>query len=88
MGLVTSVTYLVCAYVLPAWFMLKLMGDKINVIEKIVLWSLIPASLLVSGVGLWASIISLINDMGSAEGWGISHAAQPLFALARAAGVA
>jgi len=87
-GLVTACTYLVCAYLLPAWFTLKLLGSSIHWSEKGLLYSLIPLSVIVSGIGLWASIVSLINNMGSGEGWGVNQAAQPLLALARASGMA
>jgi vesicular inhibitory amino acid transporter len=65
----TSVTYLVCAYTLPAWFALKLCGAWLGPWERYFLMALIPASLLGSAVGLWASVMALINDLGGgAEG--------------------
>mmetsp|Transcript_35135 Transcript_35135/g.78203 ORF Transcript_35135/g.78203 Transcript_35135/m.78203 type:complete len:519 (+) Transcript_35135:215-1771(+) len=71
-GLVTSATYLICAYVLPAWFTLRLLGSRIYLLEKVVLWSLIPFSFLLSGVGLYASVMALLQDVQGGEG-GWSH---------------
>ncbi len=69
-GLMTSVTYLVCAYTLPAWFALKLLGRKLSVFEKALLWLLIPVSILVSMGGLWGSVVELVSDLGGGgEGW-------------------
>ncbi|KAJ9516031.1 hypothetical protein QJQ45_024473, partial [Haematococcus lacustris] len=69
-GLVTSVTYLVCAYALPAWFCLRLLPN-ISWGERLLLWLLIPTALLFSGVGLWGSISALVNDLqGGGEGFG------------------
>lgn len=84
MGLVTASTYLVCAYLLPAWFTLKLMGSRLHWSERGLLYSLIPLSVIISCLGLWASIVSLIHDMGSGEGWGVKEAAAPLLALVSA----
>lgn len=69
-GLVTSVTYLTCAYALPALFTLKLCGDIIGSWERVLLWSLLPMTVILSGVGLWGSINALLNDLGGGEGWG------------------
>ncbi len=83
MGLVTSVTYLSCAYLLPAWFTLKLVGSKLWAPERWLLASLIPLSIVVSLVGLWGSVMALITDLGGGgEGWGSAwqpeRALQPL----------
>eukprot|EP00195_Chlamydomonas_chlamydogama_P017158 CAMPEP_0202897894 /NCGR_PEP_ID=MMETSP1392-20130828/6545_1 /ASSEMBLY_ACC=CAM_ASM_000868 /TAXON_ID=225041 /ORGANISM="Chlamydomonas chlamydogama, Strain SAG 11-48b" /LENGTH=530 /DNA_ID=CAMNT_0049583659 /DNA_START=191 /DNA_END=1783 /DNA_ORIENTATION=+ len=70
-GLVTASTYLICAYALPAWFTLRLLWSKLGGFEVAVLYSLIPFSFLISGVGLYASIQELMNNMsgGGEGGW-------------------
>ena len=75
-GLVTSATYLTCAYALPAWFTLRLIGKRLGMAERCLLWSFIPISFLFSGVGLYGSIISLIDDVAGGEGggWSSKHA--------------
>ena len=45
-GLVTSSTYLICAYALPSWFTLRLLGNALGTPERLLLWSLIPLSFL------------------------------------------
>ena len=64
-------TYLLCAYGLPAWFTLRLMGDRLSAGEAALLWALIPFSLLFSGVGLYGSVVSLVQDIqgGGEGGW-------------------
>ena len=73
-GLVTSSTYLICAYALPAWFTLRLVGKQIGVAERLLLWSLIPMAFMFSGVGLYGSIVSLIDDIEGGEGGGWNSA--------------
>ncbi|GAX75715.1 hypothetical protein CEUSTIGMA_g3158.t1 [Chlamydomonas eustigma] len=74
-GLVTSSTYLLSAYGLPAWFSLRLLGGSLSVVERMLLCSLIPMVVVFSGVGLYSSISALINDVQSGEGggWSSSH---------------
>ncbi|GFR52080.1 hypothetical protein Agub_g14540 [Astrephomene gubernaculifera] len=67
-GFVTSVTYLACAYTLPAWFALKLLADRLGRLEKAWLITLIPVSLVLSAIGLVASVITYINEASSGEG--------------------
>lgn len=71
-SLITSTCYLICAYALPAYFTLILIGDKIGSLERLFLQSLIPASFIFSALGLYASIVSLANDLsgGGEGGWG------------------
>ncbi len=71
-GLVTSATYLLCAYALPSWFTLRLLGGKLGTFERLLMWSLIPFSFLLSGVGLYSSVRALIDDVSSGEGGGWS----------------
>ena len=70
-SLITSTCYLVCAYALPAYFTLILIGDKLDAVEKLFLRSLIPASFIFSALGLYASVVTLANDLSGGEGgWG------------------
>ena len=69
-GLVTSSTYLICAYALPSWFTLRLLARSLGGPERALLWSLIPLSFLFSGVGLYGSIMSLIDDIAGGVGGG------------------
>ena len=63
-GLVTSVTYLTCAYTIPCWFTLRLLGERVSRAEYWLLWALIPLSLAFSAVGLGSSVWALINNLG------------------------
>ena len=56
-------TYLLCAYALPAWFTLRLMGHRLSAGEAALLWALIPASTALSGVGLYGSVATLVQDI-------------------------
>jgi vesicular inhibitory amino acid transporter len=72
-GLVTSVTYLTCAYTLPAWFMLRLakQGGSALVMrpgEKWLLTMIIPLSVIASAVGLAASLRTFVYEAGGGEG--------------------
>ncbi|GLC36986.1 hypothetical protein PLESTB_000171200 [Pleodorina starrii] len=67
-GLVTSVTYLTCAYTLPAWFAIKLLGSKLGGLEKAWLVFLIPVSIALSVVGFVASVRTYITEASGGEG--------------------
>lgn len=71
-GIVTSSTYLICAYALPAWFTLRLLGHKLAGWETVLLYSLIPISFVLSAIGLYGSLVSLVNDIEGGEGGGWS----------------
>jgi vesicular inhibitory amino acid transporter len=64
-GIVASSTYLVCAYTLPCWFALKLLGSNMWRAELWLCHLVIPVSLLVSCAGLFSSVSSLIQDIKS-----------------------
>lgn len=68
MGLVTSVTYLTCAYTLPAWFALKLLAGRLGALERAWLIALIPVTLCLSGVGLLASVKTYVIEAAGGEG--------------------
>ncbi len=63
-GLVTSVTYLTCAYTIPCWFTLRLLGDRVSKAEYWVLWGLIPLSIAFSLLGFGSSVWALVNNLG------------------------
>lgn len=67
-GLVTSVTYLTCAYTLPAWFALKLLAAQLHPLERAFLMAVIPLSIVASAIGLAASIVTYITESGGGEG--------------------
>ena len=67
-GIITASTYLLCAYTLPAWFALRLFWHKTSLLERGFLLLLIPVSLLLSVVGLAASLLSMAEDMHGGEG--------------------
>lgn len=67
-GLVTSVTYLTCAYTLPAWFALKLLAGRLGALERAWLIALIPVTLCLSGVGLLASVKTYVIEAAGGEG--------------------
>lgn len=66
-GLVTSVTYLTCAYTIPCWFTLRLLGDSISKAEYALCWTLVPLSIVFSCVGFAASLMALIDNLGTGE---------------------
>lgn len=66
-GLVTSVTYLTCAYTLPCWFTLRLLGARISRAERALCWALVVGSLAMSAVGLASSVLALVDDLGGGE---------------------
>ena len=68
-SLITSATFLISSYTLPAWFTLRLVGKDLGVLERVTMWAMIPASLVLSGVGLYASISMLIENVEQGEGW-------------------
>ncbi|GIL51251.1 hypothetical protein Vafri_7121, partial [Volvox africanus] len=67
-GFVTSVTYLTCAYTLPAWFAIKLLSGKLGGLEKAWLTFLIPVSITLSSIGLIASVKTYITEAYGGEG--------------------
>jgi vesicular inhibitory amino acid transporter len=67
-GLVTSVTYLTCAYTLPAWFALKLLADKLSSRERFLLIAIIPLSIVLSATGFAASVKTYITEASGGEG--------------------
>ena len=67
-SLITSATFLISSYTLPAWFTLRLVKD-LGILERVTMWVMIPASLVLSGVGLYASISMLIENVEQGEGW-------------------
>ena len=66
-GLVTSVTYLTCAYTLPCWFTIRLLRGHISRTELGLCWFLVGFSVLLSGVGLASSILALVDNLGGGE---------------------
>ncbi|EFJ49048.1 hypothetical protein VOLCADRAFT_104490 [Volvox carteri f. nagariensis] len=66
-GFVTSVTYLTVAYTLPAWFAIKLLSAKLSGLERTWLIVLIPLSIILSIMGLVASIKTYINETSDGE---------------------
>lgn len=62
-GVLSAMTYLLCAYTLPALFVLKLFGDKVSRLEKGVLYLIIPASIALSALGLYASLLELMQGV-------------------------
>jgi hypothetical protein len=69
-SLFTSSTFLVCAYVLPAWFSLRLLGKRMSWQERLLLRALIPACIAMSMVGLYGSVQSLYADIERHPMWG------------------
>ncbi|GAX75713.1 hypothetical protein CEUSTIGMA_g3156.t1 [Chlamydomonas eustigma] len=67
-SLVTSATFLISTFALPAWFTLSLIGEELGWVERIVMWSLIPLSFVFSGIGMYGSVVSLVENIG-AGGW-------------------
>ncbi|KAK9845239.1 hypothetical protein WJX81_000853 [Elliptochloris bilobata] len=63
-GLVTSVTYLTCAYTLPAWFTLLLVPEMPRGERALCKYGLIPLSLLLSVAGFCASAADLVYNLG------------------------
>ena len=68
-SLITSATFLISSYTLPAWFTLSLIGGRLGLVERLAMWLMIPVSLLFSGIGLYGSIVTLIQNIRDCEGW-------------------
>ncbi|MEW5297296.1 MAG: hypothetical protein WDW36_000513 [Sanguina aurantia] len=69
-GLVTSVTYLSCAYTIPAWFSLCLVGPRLHAAERALLRALIPVSLALSAVGFYSSAMAMVDNVSGGGGEG------------------
>lgn len=68
-GLVTSVTYLSCAYTIPAWFSLCLLGPRLHPLERLLLRTIIPLSLALSAIGFYSSAMAMVQNVsGGGEG--------------------
>lgn len=63
-GLVTSVTYLTCAYTIPCWFTLRLLGSRISRAEYALCWALVPLSIAFSCLGFGCSLYALVQNLG------------------------
>ncbi len=61
-ALVTSATYLTCAYTLPCCFTLMMLRDRISPWEATLCASLIPLSIVVSALGLVSSGRALLAN--------------------------
>lgn len=55
----------ICAYTLPCWFGLKLLGTRMWKSELWLCHVMIPLSLLVSAAGFYSSVSSLIDNIRS-----------------------
>lgn len=55
----------VCAYTLPCWFGLKLLGSRMWRSELWLCHFMIPFSLLLSAAGFYSSVHSLIENIRS-----------------------
>eukprot|EP00884_Botryococcus_braunii_P008224 jgi/Botrbrau1/17402/Bobra.0833s0002.2 len=62
-ALITSATYLTCAYTIPCWFTLLLLRDRISSLEALACSALIPVSILLSLGGLTAAGCSLLQSL-------------------------
>ncbi|KAL3133625.1 hypothetical protein ABBQ32_008143 [Trebouxia sp. C0010 RCD-2024] len=62
MALIASIGDLAAAYALPAMFNLKLLGHQMPSWEKLVCYIIIPVSLVLSGLGVYCSLASLIHE--------------------------
>jgi hypothetical protein len=63
-GIVSSSTYLVCAYTLPCWFALKLLRGSMASSELVLSYVLLGLSLPLSLLGLSSSVTSLVRNLG------------------------
>ncbi len=63
-------TYLLCAYVLPCWFLLRLQGSTLRRWEVALCYALIPAALLLSGLGLASSVVDIVAKIKAGGGGG------------------
>ena len=62
MALIAAIGDLAAAYALPALFSLKLLGHRLPTWEKLLCYVLVPGSLVLSGLGVYSSLVSLINQ--------------------------
>ena len=62
MALIASIGDLAAAYALPAMFSLKLLGDTMPSWEKLMCYVIIPVSLVLSGLGVYSSLASLLLE--------------------------
>ena len=62
MALIASIGDLASAYALPAMFNLKLLGDRMPRWERLVCYNIIPISLVLSALGVYSSLASLIHE--------------------------
>ncbi|WIA36420.1 hypothetical protein OEZ86_007730 [Tetradesmus obliquus] len=63
-GIVSSSTYLVCAYTLPCWFAVKLLHGSMARAEVVLDYALLGLSLPLSLLGLSSSVTSLVRNLG------------------------
>jgi vesicular inhibitory amino acid transporter len=62
-GIVASSTYLICAYALPCWFVLRLFGPELSFFERWLCRGIIPLALLLSAAGLVSSVSTLMQNI-------------------------
>ncbi len=62
-ALVTSATYLTCAYTIPCAFTLLLMRHRLSSAELGLCAALIPLSILMSCAGFFSALQSLLEDV-------------------------
>ena len=62
MALIASIGDLAAAYALPAMFNLKLLRDRMPAWERGLCYVIIPVSLVLSGLGVYSSVASLIHE--------------------------
>lgn len=62
MALIAAIGDLAAAYALPALFSLKLLGHRMPTWEKALCYVLVPVSMLLSGLGVYSSLASLIKE--------------------------
>ena len=51
----------------------RAMGPKLHIAEKALLMGLIPVTIVLSGIGLYCSVLTLIQDLKSCGGGGGGH---------------
>ena len=62
-ALVTSATYLTCAYTIPCAFTLLLLRHRLAPAELALCATLIPLSILISCAGFFSALQSLLEDV-------------------------
>ena len=62
MALIAAIGDLAAAYALPALFSLKLLGHRMPSWERILCYVLVPASLVLSSLGVYSSLAALITE--------------------------